>query len=279
MGSIGGVLIDGSEVPAGAASVSVFDIGFQRGYGCFEAMRSYGGTVFRLEEHVTRLQSSAALMGLPLPAAEVLAGWVRDRALQGGDCTVRVLVSGGTELLNPGSGTVVTVYAEPLHPIAAVQRLLPMEAPWHPAGTASQLTGAKTLSYGPNLAVSLAARRAGYNDALLIGRDDTVLEGPTYSVAWVTGNVLETPALSLGILDSITRRVLLELAPGVGLQIAEGVYGLDRALAADEVLVLSTLKEISRVAAVGDRVWESTRWSSLLGAAFGELVAAETGAD
>jgi branched-chain amino acid aminotransferase len=279
MGSIGGVLIDGSEVPAGAASVSVFDIGFQRGYGCFEAMRSYGGTVFRLEEHVTRLQSSAGLMGLPLPAAEVLAGWVRDRALLGGDCTVRVLVSGGTELLNPGSGTVVTVYAEPLYPVAAVQRLLPMEAPWHPAGTASQLTGAKTLSYDPNLAVSLAARRAGYNDALLIGQDDTVLEGPTYSVAWVTGNVLETPALSLGILDSITRRVLLELAPAVGLQIAEGVYGLDRVLAADEVLVLSTLKEIRGVAAVGDRVWESTRWSSLLGAAFRELVAAETGAD
>jgi branched-chain amino acid aminotransferase len=278
MNSIGAVLIDGNEVAGGEASVSAFDIGFQRGYGCFEAMRSYGGSVFRLDQHVTRLQSSAELMGLPLPSAELLEDWIRSRAGRGGDCTVRVLVSGGTDLLNPGTGSVVIVYAEPLHSLPSDLRLIPMEAPWHPAGTPSQLTGAKTLSYGPNLAAGLAARRAGYNDALLVGRDGTVLEGPTYSVAWISGDALETPALSLGILDSITRRAVLELAPGLGLQIAEGEYGLDRVFAADEVVALSTLKEVSGVAAIGDRVWESTPWSKALSTAFGKLVAAEIGA-
>lgn len=277
MNSIGDVLIDGTEVPAGEAVVSVFDIGFQRGYGCFEAMRSYGGTVFRLHEHVARLQSSADLMGLPLPSAAVLADWIWDRARIGGDCTVRVLVSGGIELLNPGTGTVVAVYAEPLYRVPSELRLVPMEAPWHPAGASSELTGAKTLSYGPNLAVSLAARRAGFNDALLVDRDGTVLEGPTYSVAWVKDDVLETPALKLGILDSITRRAVLEIAPELGLRVGEGAYGLDWVLAADEVLALSTLKEVAGVAAIGERVWESTRWASAFGAAFEQLVAAETG--
>jgi branched-chain amino acid aminotransferase len=278
MNSIGLVLVDGTEVPAIEASVSVFDIGFQRGYGCFEAMRSYGGAVFRLAQHVARLQSSADLMGLPLPPADVLEGWVRDRAGVGGDCTIRVLVSGGTDMLNPGTQSVVIVYAEPLRSVPAELRLVPMEAPWHPDGSPSQLTGAKTLSYGPNLAVGLAARRAGFNDALLVGRDGTVLEGPTYSVAWITGDLLETPALTLGILDSITRRAVLEIAPSLGLQIAEGEYRLDRVLAADEVLALSTLKEVSGVSAIGDRRWESTRWSDEMKAAFGDLVAAETGA-
>jgi branched-subunit amino acid aminotransferase/4-amino-4-deoxychorismate lyase len=273
--AIGEVLIDGAAVSADEAAVSVFDIGFQRGYGCFEAMRSYRGSIFRLDQHVARLQQSGKRMGLPVPDTAVVAGWAKDRAHAGGDCTVRVLITGGTRLLQPGTGSVTIVYAEPLHVPTDRLRLQPREAPWHAAGAASELTGAKTLSYGPNLAVSLAARHEGYGDAVLLARDGTVLEGPTYSVAWLVGDTLETPSLDLGILDSITRGAVLELAPSLGLEVAEGRYDLARVLAADEVVAMSTLKEVVSVAAIGDREWESTRWASKLRAAFRDLVAAE----
>lgn len=275
MNAIGEVLIDGTAVAAEQAAVSVFDISFQRGYGCFEAMRSYDGSIFRLDQHVARLQRSGERMSLPVPEAAVVAAWARDRAQVGGDCTVRVLVTGGTKLLEPGSGSVTIVYAEPLHTPARRLRLQPRESPWHAAGAESELTGAKTLSYGPNLAVSLAARREGYGDAVLLARDGTVLEGPTYSVAWLVDDTLETPSLDLGILDSITRGAVLEIAPSLGLEVAEGRYDLSRVLAADEVVAMSTLKEVAHVAAIGDREWESTRWASTLGAAFADLVAAE----
>jgi branched-subunit amino acid aminotransferase/4-amino-4-deoxychorismate lyase len=67
----------------------------------------------------------------------------------------------------------------------------------------------------------------------------------------VVGAVVETPGLELGILDSITRRILLEMAAGLGLEVTEGAWGLDRLELADEVLAFSTTREIQAVSAVG----------------------------
>ena len=194
---------------------------------------------------------------------------------RGGDCVVRVLVSGGTSVLTPGVDSAVIVYAEPLIDLPDNLRLLPLEAPWHAAGSSSELTGAKTLSYGPNLAATLAAQQAGFDDALLLARDGSVLEGPTYSVAWVKGGVLETPGLTLGVLESVTRGAVLDLAPTIGLEVSEGVFSFDDLLAADEVVALSTLKEVSPVAAVGGREWDPGPYGKALAAAFQALVVVE----
>ena len=276
MVAIGHVLIDGEPVAAQDAAISVFDIGFQRGYGCFEALRAYGGVAFRVERHVDRLEASAELLHLPIPDKATVASWISDRAAEGGDCVVRTLVSGGTSLAAPGTGSVVIVYAEPLPDIPEVIRLAPLDAPWHSGGTVYQLTGGKTLSYGPNLAASVTARRAGFDDALLLGRDGAVLEGPTHSVAWIIGDVLETPELSLGILDSITRGAVLEVAPSIGLDVDEGTYPLSRLLGADEVVALSTTKEVTSVVAVGSQTWTPGHRARALKEAFSDLVARET---
>jgi 4-amino-4-deoxychorismate lyase len=101
-----------------------------------------------------------------------------------------------------------------------------------------------------------ATRRAvaeGFGDALLTTVDDTILEGPTFSVAWVVDEVVETPTLELGILDSITRRVMLELAEELGLEVVESSWGLERLDNATEVMALSTIREFQPVAAVGHR--------------------------
>ncbi len=167
------------------------------------------------------------------------------------------------------------MYAEPLPDEGGPVGLLPVDAPWHPDGAASELTGAKTLSYGPNLAASLTAQHAGYDDALLIGRSGSVLEGPTYGVAWVADGVLETPTLDLGILASITREAMLEVAAAQGLSVVEDRFPLDRMLAADEAIALSTVKEIMPIGRVGDRQWDPGPVTSRLAEGFDELVAAE----
>jgi branched-subunit amino acid aminotransferase/4-amino-4-deoxychorismate lyase len=277
MHSIGDVLIDGVAHPPGDATVSVFDVGMQRGYGCFEALRAYGGTPFRLGAHLDRLERSAARLYIDLPPRSDLDGWVRDRAAAGGDCVVRVFVTGGTDVTTPGLGSRVIVYAEPLGPRKAELRVTPVDAPWHPDGATSELTGAKTLSYGPNVAAALTARRHGFDDAMLIGREGAVLEGPTYSIAWVRGDHLETPALTLGILASITRTAALDLAPSVGLTVVEGEFPLDRVVTADEVMALSTLKEVMPVTAVGDHTLPVGPYTRALAHAFSHLVAGETG--
>lgn len=272
---IGDVLVDGELLEPAQATVSVLDIGMQRGFGCFEALRSYGGRPFRSRAHSERLLASARKLGINEPDRDLVEGWIADRSAAGGDCVVRVYVTGGLDPAHPGEGSTIVVYAEPLPEDGGPVRLLPLDAPWHADGAASELTGAKTLSYGPNLAASLRAQQAGYDDALLIGRSGSVLEGPTYGVAWVVDGVLETPTLDLGILASITREAMLEVAATQALPVAEGRFRLDRMLAADEAVALSTVKEITPIERVGDRRWDPGPVTSRLAQGFDDLVATE----
>ena len=60
------VYLNGSLIPSSEASISALDYGFLYGYGLFETMRAYGGQVFRLDNHLTRLIRSAEVLGLPI---------------------------------------------------------------------------------------------------------------------------------------------------------------------------------------------------------------------
>jgi branched-subunit amino acid aminotransferase/4-amino-4-deoxychorismate lyase len=272
------VLIDGVEVPEAEAGISVFDWGVQRGFGCFEVIRAYHGAPFRAAAHLDRLAGSAAALGIEVPPRQALEEWVRAVARAGGDCQVRVMLTGGgRDPLLPTAGRTIVLW-EPLLPTPEALRLMPTEAPWHPGTDRSPFYAVKWLSYAANMASSDLARRQGYDDALLLTPDGLVLEGPTFSVAWVSGGHLETPSLGLGILPTITRAVLLgEAAPRLGLPVAEGVFPLGRLLEADEALALSTVKEVAPIAAVGDRALPRGEVGPRLAAAFREIVAAETG--
>lgn len=271
---LGPILIDGKPVAPEDATVSVLDIGLLRGYGCFETVRSYGGLPFRLDRHLARLASSAAIMSIPLPDTGLLDRWVRHRAVEG-DCSVRVVVTGGIDAAAPGRDSRTIVMAEALGAIPDRIRLQPRTAPWHPEGVASELTGAKTLSYGPNLAARLAAAREGFDDALLVGEHGSVLEGPTYSVAWIHGDRFEYPGEELLVLPGVTLAAVCEVAPAVGLRPAPGRYGLPRLLAADEVIAMSTLRQVRPVVSVGDTTVRTGPVTDRLAAAFDALVASE----
>jgi branched-chain amino acid aminotransferase len=272
--AIGPVVINGVDFAPQDAAVSVFDIGFQRGYGCFEAMRTYDGCVFRLDEHLDRLEHSAGNLLITLPPRERLEAWCI-RAGSGGDGVLRVFVTGGPDPQRLGEDNVVVVYLEPVPDIHASVRLDIIEAPWHADGRTSELTGAKTLSYGPNLAATLAAKSRGFDDAALIGRNDVVLEGPTFSLGWISDGVLYTPSLDTHILASITRRATIETADRLGISTETGRYRSERLLGADEVFVMSTVKEVLSVTAVGQVSYPPGPVTHRLSKGFKELVAAE----
>lgn len=274
--AIGPVLINGEEYAPADAAVSVFDIGFQRGYGCFEAMRTYDTCVFRLDQHIDRLEHSAGNLRITLPARETLEEWCI-RVGSGGDGVLRVYVTGGLDAKHLGRDNVVVVYLEPVPDVPASVRLDLIEAPWHADGRTSELTGAKTLSYGPNLAATLAARSRGFDDAVLIGQADVVLEGPTFSLGWIRGGVLYTPSLDTHILVSITRQATMETADRLGIATEAGRYRSDRLLAADEVFVMSTVKEILPVTAVGQVSYAPGPVTHRLQKGFRALVAQECG--
>jgi branched-subunit amino acid aminotransferase/4-amino-4-deoxychorismate lyase len=264
-------LVDGYE----ADSMPIADSSVIRGDGCFEAVRSYRGSPYALGWHLDRLERSARLLGIPTPDRDDLEGWCRTVA-KSGDGVVRVLLTRGNAL--PGDATeprCVVMFHDLPGPVDAI-RAMPVTAPWHPGGIWSELAGAKTLSYAPNLAAQRTAKAAGFDDALLVSATGTVLEFPTASVGWVIDDVIETPSLDLYILDSITRRTMIGLADGTW-PVREGRFDLDRAMRASEIMVMSTVKEIIPVIAVGDRRYEPGPVTTELGARFRTAVEAGWG--
>ena len=277
MTTFSSVIIDGVARDPGTASIPVSDVGFIRGYGCFEVIRGFNGTCFRQSEHLDRLDSSAGMLGIELPPHLDFDAWIADVIPTDGESIVRIFVSAGDD---PFEGTPrIVVTGEPAPRQLTQLRLLEVAAPWHSDGASWELLGGKTLSYANNFAATYVARQAGYDDALLIGRSGRVLEGPTFAVGWVVPEgsevVYETPAMSLGILDSITRQATLDAAEQAGLPFREVEDDITRLDSATEVFALSTLKDAVPVTAIGERRFEAGPATADLRRALLELIAAE----
>lgn len=271
------VRIDGELVDAATASIPVTDIGFIRGFGVFEVIRGLDGHCVRLGPHIERLARSAAMLGIELPGDDDLAEWSMHAAQHHADCLIRVLVSAGDDPFEGTTRVVVTSEPTPVQPDSAT--LFPLAAPWHSDGEDWELLRAKTLSYANNFGAIRQAKLAGFTDAMLIGRSGRILEGPTFTVGWVVHEgddvIYETPAMSLGILDSITRALAFDAAEEAGLTIREVEVGLDRLDDAAEVFVLSTLRDAVGVTAVGERTFDVGPATEALRTAMHELTLSE----
>ena len=226
--------VDGLILPAAEAAIPAADDGLLRGDGAFEVMALYGGRVFALDDHLARLERSAAVLRLEVDVAAVRAEVVALAAAAGAaDGALRVVCTrGGRRVL----------LIEPPKEHAPTMRLTALE---FEAG--SMLVGVKSLSYAANMLARRIAVERGFDDALLISPQGEVLELPTASVFWVSGSRIATPPLAAGILASITRARLMALTDS-----EERSCRLAEISAADEVFMVSTTREVVGVAAIDD---------------------------
>ena len=258
------VAASGAGLAGGARpALDPLDLALVRGDAVFEALRVYAGRPFRLREHLDRLAASAAAVELPLPGglAELAARAVAEAG--DGDAVLRLICTRGREeppaapdRPGPGDGgpaafaictelpasfeddrrrglrlVLLTTAADPLVRAAS---------PW-------LLPGVKSISYATNMAAQRAARARGADDAVLVGLGGELLEAPTANLWWRSGHTLFTPSLDLGILAGITRAVVCELAPGLGLKVLEGVFTAEDVAAADEAFLSSSTREVMPV--------------------------------
>jgi branched-chain amino acid aminotransferase len=228
--------LDGTITLAAEAMIPATDDGLLRGDGAFEVIRVYDGRPFAVDHHLARLARSAANLRLELDTELIRTEAYRLLATAGPgpdhDLLRIVLTRGGRRLL----------VTEPLSP--SPERLRLKSVTYSPTRI---LDGVKSLSYAANMLASRLAREQGFDDALLVTPHGRVLEAPTSSIFWVRSELVSTPPLEEHILASITRAVVIEVA---GAQ--ERTCTLDELLAADEVFVASTTREVQPVAAVDE---------------------------
>jgi 4-amino-4-deoxychorismate lyase len=241
----------------GQPALDPLDLALVRGDAVFEALRVYAGRPFRLQEHLDRLATSAAAVGLPLPGGlgELAARAVAE-AGDDGDAVLRIICTRGRE--EPGEGGTAFAICTDLPASFEADRarglrlvLLTTAAdPLVRAASPWLLPGVKSISYATNMAAQRTARARGADDAVLVGLGGELLEAPTANLWWRSGQTLYTPSLELGILAGITRAVLCELAPGLGLKVLEGVFTAEDLAAADEAFLSSSTREVMPVVEV-----------------------------
>jgi branched-chain amino acid aminotransferase len=230
-------VLDGELMRAAEAMIPATDDGLIRGDGAFDAFLVRDGRPFARRAHLDRLERSCEALRLPCDRAAVDADVdLLLTAAPPGDVVVRVILTRGGHRLCRLEG--LGDPAELTRPL----RVLPVV--YDPSVL---LNGVKSLSYAANMLAARRATEAGYDEALLVRSDGTVLEGPTCSVFWVRHGRLRTPALGTGILASITRRVLLER-----LSVEEGTYPLEELATAEEAFLASTGCHAQPIAVIGE---------------------------
>jgi branched-chain amino acid aminotransferase len=232
MGAATVASVDGRITAPEEATISILDDGLLRGDGAFEVIKLYDGHPFRLAAHLARLGRSAAAIHLDFDAgaldAEIAA------LLAAGDsdgCLRIVLTRGGRRLLTLED----LPEWDPSVRIALIT-LSPNEI----------LAGVKSISYAANMHATRLAAAAGAGEAVYVDGAGTVLEAPTSSVFWAAADgTLRTPSLTVGILDSITRAVVVD-----ALAVEQGSYPTADLLDAREAFLASTTREIQPIAAI-----------------------------
>jgi branched-subunit amino acid aminotransferase/4-amino-4-deoxychorismate lyase len=228
------------------------DGGVLRGRAVFETIRVYDGHPFRLSAHLDRLAASAARIGLPPVDAGGLTVAVEQALAAAGepDAVLRLLWTPGREGEGRPTGLALVSTLPSGHDELRARGLRLAVVPWAPG---ELIAGAKSTSYAENMAAQDEAARRGGDDALFVAPDGVVLEAPTSNVWWREDRRLLTPSLELPILAGVTRATVIGFAADAGYGVEEGKFPLERLLAAHEVFLTSSIREVMPVVAVDDR--------------------------
>ncbi len=243
--------LNGEIVPEDEAKVSITDRGWLYGDGVFETLRTYNHRVFKISEHLARLERSAALIGIELPfSARDMDSIVHKLLKQESadrDLAIRITVS-------RGAGGIGLWPAEPIEPTVAVQL---RELPDYPKAVFEEgwkMVTAKTRRNSPqsidpqiksaNFLNNILAKReavsAGVNEALMLNNEGFVAESTVSNVFIVENKTLITPPVSAGILPGITREMFLEIAARSEYEVEERLFTLETVYAADEMFITLT---------------------------------------
>jgi branched-chain amino acid aminotransferase len=257
------VWLDGAVVSGEEARVPVLDHGFLYGDGVFEGIRTYGGRVFRLEDHLRRLATGARALALEIPGGiEAVRRIVLETARAHGepDAYLRLIVSRGEGELGvdptscPAPRIVCIAAGVRLYgPEKLAEGLALVTSSWRRPGPDVIDPCVKSLNYLNNALAKLEARSRGGDEALLLNGRGTVAEASVANVFAVRDGELLTPPPTDGALPGITRATVLDLAPELGLRAGERSLGRTDLLGADEVFLTGTGARIVPVASLDGR--------------------------
>jgi branched-chain amino acid aminotransferase len=264
------VWMNGEFVKWSQATVHMMSHSFARGSAIFEVISFYavgsGPAVFRLHDHIARLEKSADYLGMELPAGHdaicksVAETVRRNRLVQGAVKVIGYYPQFALDIQPPQKRLDIAVFAmDPSQDIKGLEfsfekgttagiarwrKLDPETVPIEAKASANYLNG---------MIARLDVQKRGLEDAILLDSQGFIAEGATESVFLVKDGRLLTPSLGT-VLDSITRRSILQVARHLGVETFEGRLRPELLFEADEVFFANTPFKVIPVRRIEERV-------------------------
>ena len=257
------IYISGKFYAKEDAKISVYDHGLLYGDGIFEGLRSYGGKVFRLQEHLVRLYESAKAIWLTIPIPiEQMTKDVNEtlKVNNLSDAYIRLVVTRGSGSLgldpNRTSDPQVIIIADKitLYPPEFYEKGLDIITAStirnHPAALSPRI---KSLNYLNNILAKIEGLRAGCIEALMLNSKGEVAECTGDNIFLVRHKQLLTPPIDAGILEGVTREAVIEAARAAGMEVREIALTRHDVYVADEVFLTGTAAEVIPVVKIDNR--------------------------
>ena len=278
------VFLNGDWIEYDDARIPISDRGFLFSDGVFETARLHQGKYFRLPQHLERLQQSASTLALSLPPLDRLGALAQEIAQRNqlAEASLRITVTRGR-----GGAGLKTHGAQ--HPTLLVT-LTEIAADWRErAARGWSLVTARTLRPAPEsvpaqlkalgrvyaILAALEAEQADADDALLLTADRQIAEGPTWNFFWRKGQVLRTAALAGGILEGVTRSIIIDIARREGFRVEEGLWPRAELDDADEAFATMTSQGVVPIRSIDGRALGPADCASLFQRRYWEQVERE----
>ncbi|CAC9530034.1 D-alanine aminotransferase (EC 2.6.1.21) [uncultured Gammaproteobacteria bacterium] len=253
------VYLNGEFIPKDQASVSIMDRGFLFGDGVYEVIPVYSGKIFRLDEHLKRLQNSLNSVQINNPYSAPEWSDILHQLLglsTESNQSLYLQISRGADISRKHSfeSLTPTVFIEsnPLMPKTKSELEMGFRAMSQP-DFRWQRCDIKSTSLLANIMYSQQAKQNSVEEVIL-HRDSNVTEGATSNVFIIKSDTLLTHPTGKHILSGITRDLVLESAKHCHLNIEESTFTLDHLLMADEVWISSSTREVMPITQVDDRL-------------------------
>jgi len=261
------IWLDGVFVPWDEARVHVLTHTLHYGLGAFEGIRCYEGArgpaIFRLREHIDRLFASAHILGMEVPyspeeVSRACLETVRVNAMK--SCYIRPLVfigDGEMGLAAKSNAIRVSIAVWPwgtyLGDEGVRNGIRVKTSSFQRFHVNSLMPKAKAVGHYVNsILASNEAKRAGYDEALLLDTQGFVAEGSGENVFIVRNGRVKTPPLT-SVLDGITRSTAIALLAERGIEVQEQYFVRDEIYTAEEAFLTGTAAEITPVRELDDR--------------------------
>jgi branched-chain amino acid aminotransferase len=262
------VYINGKLFDKDDAKVSVYDHGLLYGDGVFEGIRVYNAKVFKHDEHLARLYESARHIALEIPMTagdlkKAVEDTVRANGLTEGYIRLIVTRGPGNLGLDPRSckpNVIVIADTISLYPKELYETGLKIVTASlirnHPNALNPRI---KSLNYLNNILAKIEAIRAGCLEALMLNHKGEVAECTGDNVFVIKHGVIRTPPTDAGILEGVTRDVVMELARAANIPLIEATLTRHDIYAAEEMFLTGTAAEVIAVTECDGRVIGSGR--------------------